>query len=250
MSEARGRIFLILWGEDTLCRACSLRDEGWYVETEGEDGARAFQFIRAEPPDAVVIDLDRRPSHGRELALALRQARATRALPLFFVGGRQAAVEKARAAFPDAAFLSWADLPAALERLAAPGAGEEMVAGTFWEALDRLIASGTVMIDRPAGAPHPRYPDFLYPLDYGYLAGTRAADGGGIDVWVGSQPRREVAGVICTIDLLKRDAEIKILLGCTPEEMQIALEAHNRFGQMAAILVPRTGEPPQQQRRS
>jgi inorganic pyrophosphatase len=55
-----------------------------------------------------------------------------------------------------------------------------------------------------------------YPFDYGYLAGTVAADGGGIDVWLGMQAsanERRVTGVICAVDLLKRDSEIKILLG-------------------------------------
>lgn len=58
----------------------------------------------------------------------------------------------------------------------------------FWAALDELVATSTVRIDRPKGTAHPRYPSFIYPLDYGYLEGTQAADGGGIDVWVGSLP--------------------------------------------------------------
>ena len=52
----------------------------------------------------------------------------------------------------------------------------------FWRALDALVAGSEIVIDRPRGSAHPRYPDVIYPLDYGYLAGTRAADGDGIDV--------------------------------------------------------------------
>lgn len=33
---------------------------------------------------------------------------------------------------------------------------------------------------------YPCYPDLIYPIDYGYLAGTSAMDGGGIDVWCGT----------------------------------------------------------------
>lgn len=58
----------------------------------------------------------------------------------------------------------------------------------FWCKLDELVQSGDLVIDRPQGSAHPRYPDIIYPLDYGYLAGTTAADGEGIDVWVGSLP--------------------------------------------------------------
>jgi inorganic pyrophosphatase len=97
----------------------------------------------------------------------------------------------------------------------------------FWRKLDRLIAEHELIIDRPKGSRHPRYPEMVYPLAYGYLAGTQAADGEGIDVWVGSLPNHAVTAVVCTVDMLKRDAEIKILLGCTAQEMQTILDFHN-----------------------
>src|SRR5690349_3318836 len=68
-----------------------------------------------------------------------------------------------------------------------------------------------------------------YSLDCGYLEGTQAADGGGIDVRVGSLPGNRVTAVICTIDLTKRDAEIKILIGCTMDESQTT--DHLRYAQ-------------------
>ena len=80
----------------------------------------------------------------------------------------------------------------------------------------------------------------IYPLDYGYLEGTMSADGSGLDVWVGSLPDKAVTSVLCTVDLDKRDAEIKILLGCTPEEARQIVAIHNVGGQ-AAILVERDG---------
>ena len=42
----------------------------------------------------------------------------------------------------------------------------------FWDAMDRLVSSSTITIDRPKGSGHPRYPGFVYGLDYGYLEGT------------------------------------------------------------------------------
>ncbi len=89
----------------------------------------------------------------------------------------------------------------------------------FWSTLDALAQTHEIVVDRPAGSTHPRQPDMIYPLDYGYLAGTTAGDGDGIDVWVGSLTSREVTGIACTADARKRDAEIKLLLGCTVEEM-------------------------------
>jgi inorganic pyrophosphatase len=110
----------------------------------------------------------------------------------------------------------------------------------YWQRMDELVANHQVVIDRPRGTAHPRYPDFIYPLDYGYLKGTQAMDMGGIDIWIGSQAERRVTGVICTVDMVKNDAEIKILLGCTAEEAQIILQTHND-GPQSAILVTRKG---------
>ena len=111
----------------------------------------------------------------------------------------------------------------------------------FWLKLDRLAAEHLVVIDRPKGSHHPRYPEMVYPLDYGYLEGTQAMDGGGIDVWVGSLPERDVVAVVCTVDMMKHDAEIKILLGCTLQEMQTVLDFHNDDSDwQSAILMPRS----------
>jgi inorganic pyrophosphatase len=108
----------------------------------------------------------------------------------------------------------------------------------FWAAMDQLLAESSVTIDRPKGTTHPRFPSFCYPLDYGYLTGTSAIDGGGVDVWVGSLPAKSVTAVVCTVDLLKRDAEAKLLTGCTLEEALTVLSAHNT-GPQSAILVER-----------
>ena len=39
-------------------------------------------------------------------------------------------------------------------------------------------------------------------------------DGAGIDVWVGCG-EKTVDVIMCIVDLMKRDSEIKILVGCT-----------------------------------
>ena len=111
----------------------------------------------------------------------------------------------------------------------------------FWDEADRLVAESSVVIDRPAGSSHPRFPDVVYPLDYGYLAGTTGGDGGGIDCWLGSLSERIVTAVILTIDISKRDAEVKLLIGCTEAEMQRALTTH-QIGSQAALLYRRPFE--------
>ena len=39
----------------------------------------------------------------------------------------------------------------------------------FWQAVDKLVSSGKIIIDRPKGSTHPRYPEIKYELDYGYI---------------------------------------------------------------------------------
>jgi hypothetical protein len=71
---------------------------------------------RASPPDAFVIDLSRLPSHGKEIAIALRQSPKTRAVPIVFCGGEPAKVEALRAALPDATYTSVYAVVSALRR--------------------------------------------------------------------------------------------------------------------------------------
>lgn len=109
----------------------------------------------------------------------------------------------------------------------------------FWKALDALATSHDVVIERPRGSSHPRYSKIIYPLDYGYLEGTMSNDGACIDVWIGSSGQKTVDAAVLTVDLDKRDSEIKVLLGCTPEETQTIYSFHDK-GTQSALLVQRS----------
>jgi inorganic pyrophosphatase len=116
-----------------------------------------------------------------------------------------------------------------------------LVPARFWAAAEQLVATSEIVIDRPKGSAHPKVREAIYPVAYGYLRGTSAADGEGIDVWVGSQDPQRITGLVCTFDLRKRDAELKLLIGCTPREEHDILSFLNK-GEMAALLVTRTGD--------
>ena len=111
----------------------------------------------------------------------------------------------------------------------------------FWSLVEELVTTSEIVIERPRGSAHPRFPQSLYLLDYGYLAKTGAVDGSGVDVWVGSLPERRVTGAIVTVDALKRDAEVKLLIGCTSDEAGRALACHN-YGTQAGHLLWRRDE--------
>ena len=108
----------------------------------------------------------------------------------------------------------------------------------FWKALDELVSTSEIVIDRPKGTAHPGFPDFIYRVDYGYLKNTVSMDGAGIDVWVGSGGRM-IDAVMCIVDLNKRDSEIKILIGCTEEEKMEVFRMHNETQYMKGILIRR-----------
>ena len=98
--------------------------------------------------------------------------------------------------------------------------------------------SSEIVIDRPKGSAHPKFPDFIYRVDYGYLKDTSSMDGAGIDVWVGSGEKK-VDAIMCIVDLAKRDSEIKILIGCTEEEKMAVYKTHNETQFMKGILIRR-----------
>jgi inorganic pyrophosphatase len=113
---------------------------------------------------------------------------------------------------------------------------------SFWQAMSELLATTPVIIDRPKGSAHPRYPEVIYPLDYGYLENTTASDGDGIDVWLGSlntlmkkDSAKTLTGILCTFDTLKRDAEIKLLLGCIEGDVQTIKVFHQ---EMHTLYIP------------
>ena len=110
---------------------------------------------------------------------------------------------------------------------------------SFWKSVDALVKESEIVIDRPKGSHHPRYPELVYPVDYGYLKNTTSMDGGGIDVWRGTKISGKIDAIVCTVDLYKKDSEIKILIGCNAAEKKLILQFHNRGESMKGLLIER-----------
>lgn len=113
----------------------------------------------------------------------------------------------------------------------------------FWQALDQLLARSALVIDRPKGSSHPRFPEMVYPLDYGYLENTASMDGEGVDVWVGTAQPPVLDGLLWVVDLPKGDVEVKLLYGCTPQERELAFQFLNRPPYLLAQLALRPVAP-------
>ena len=108
----------------------------------------------------------------------------------------------------------------------------------FWEKLDTLVLESEIVVERPKGSAHPRYPEYIYPHDYGCLNNTTSSDGCEIDCWQGSLSEVKVTGIVVTVDLEKRDSEIKVLIGCSDSDMSDIEKVHNR-GQLSGVLIKR-----------
>ena len=66
------------------------------------------------PPDVFVIDLTRLPSHGRDVAIYLRERKATRRVPIVFLGGASDKISRTRESLPDAMYAAWDDAASAI----------------------------------------------------------------------------------------------------------------------------------------
>src|SRR6266851_10224782 len=108
---------LVSWNLDLAReRACLLKAAGYPVDASPLDTPGFIGHVRANPPAAVLIDLDRLPSHGREVAVAIRRSKWTRQIPIVFAGGLEEKVERIRQELPDAAFTAWKGVVPALKR--------------------------------------------------------------------------------------------------------------------------------------
>jgi len=116
------RVRLVHWNVDEARgRLDRLTAEGYRVDWEPRPGPDLFKKLTADPPGAVVIDLSRLPSGGRDLALEVRHRRSTRHVPLVFVEGAAEKVELVRALLPDAVYTTWSDIgPALRQAIAKP----------------------------------------------------------------------------------------------------------------------------------
>jgi hypothetical protein len=87
--------------------------------------------VRDDPPDAFVIDLARLPSHGRALAIWLRQQKATRHRPLIIVEGDRQKTAAVRELVPDAVYTSRSRLVGSVTRALANPPADPVVPGTM-----------------------------------------------------------------------------------------------------------------------
>lgn len=103
----------------------------------------------------------------------------------------------------------------------------------YHDLLGRQV-SGT--IDRPLGSSHPRHPDMIYPINYGYVDGLMAGDGAEQDVYVfgTDQPLHTFTGTVVAVLHRLNDCEDKWIVSLdgqtyTEEEIQNAVGFQEQY---------------------
>jgi CheY-like chemotaxis protein len=116
--EVMARVRVIHWkaGEaEPLLQ--TLRDAGFEVEYDESGEPRALsKAIRAQPPEAFVIDLSRIPSRGHAMTTWIHGQKRLRLIPIVFVNGEEEKIAKLRAQVPDGPFTNTAHVAAAVKK--------------------------------------------------------------------------------------------------------------------------------------
>jgi hypothetical protein len=84
-------------------------------------------MMEEDAPAAVVIDMERQPSAGRDLAIQLRCRRGTRHIPIVVLGGKADKVRRLQEILPDATFAAWCEAQDAIRRAIATQPAEPVV---------------------------------------------------------------------------------------------------------------------------
>ena len=95
----------------------------------------------------------------------------------------------------------------------------DVVTADFSDVLG-LSVSGT--IDRPLGSAHPKYPEMIYPINYGYVDGVFAGDGAEQDVYVfgTAHPLKTFTGKVVGVYHRLNDNEDKWIVSLNGESLR------------------------------
>lgn len=97
--------------------------------------------------------------------------------------------------------------------------------------------------DRPLGSAHPRYPEMIYPVNYGYVPGVMAGDNAEQDVYIlgPTEPLKTFDGVVIAVVHRFNDVEDKWVAAektgvYTAEEILKILDFQEKYYESELIL--------------
>jgi hypothetical protein len=194
------RVRLFHWNpEEAAPIADTLRRAGFEVDYDAKFSPGLFRAVRDAPPDALVIDLSRLPSHGREIATVVRGNKRTRQIPLLFLDGAPDKVDIVRQKLPDASYCERPRLVAALrkcirERPENPVVPEQMMdryAGrTTAQKLGIAAGSTVAVINAPRD-----YSRVIGVVPEGVEFAEESPEGCAVTIWFVEEPEAYLAAL-------------------------------------------------------
>lgn len=180
-----------------------LVEAGFDVNADAVVVSAFLRDLESEKPDAVLIDLSRAPSQGRDLAISLRMRKGTRNIPLVFVGGKPEKVDLINEVLPDAGYTDWENAVAVIEQMVRDGVQDPVVPDSVFAAyaakplVEKLgIKSGFVIAH--VGGP----PDFetkLGNLPDGSVVTDGPDEGANLTIWfvrTAEEFRAQLPGIV------------------------------------------------------
>jgi hypothetical protein len=203
----RRRVRLIHWkpAEAEPCIA-ALAAAGYAVEYAPFTQTTLRDMARRAPA-AIVIDLARVPSHGRDVAVALRHTKLTRQIPIVFAGGAPEKIARVREQIPDAVYAEWSGIRAALRHAIAhppadPAVPASALAGYSGTPLPQKLGikegMTVVLVDAPQGLE-----GTLGPLPRGVKLRRGGHAPRDLTIWCatsGNQVERRIASIAKDVD--------------------------------------------------
>ncbi len=114
----------------------------------------------------------------------------------------------------------------------------DFIVRTLRKALVKSFLGKTVniKIDRPMGSRHPRHPEMIYPVNYGFIPNVYSGDGAELDVYLlgVDVPVREYTASVIGIIYREDDVEDKLVaapdgIHFSKEEIQAAVNFQEQF---------------------
>ncbi len=109
----------------------------------------------------------------------------------------------------------------------------------FWQKVDSLYLSGSRKLIKKKGEQHDTYKNLVYPLDYARIEDMKSVSGHGVAIYLGSENRNKVSGLIVAADILEKELDVKVLAGCTDEEIEDVLRYLNQTEFQKTVLIKR-----------
>ncbi len=103
----------------------------------------------------------------------------------------------------------------------------EFISSTLRTALVKSYLGKTVIveIDRPIGTPHPKHPEIIYPINYGYIPNVFGGDGEELDVYIlGVEERITEPVSLKIIGIVYRKNDVEDKLVGAPEGMEFSVD--------------------------